>query len=32
MTSEAERGELTYRRVHHAPREVLFDCMPSPPT
>jgi len=30
MTSEAERGELTYRRVHHAPREVLFDCMTQP--
>lgn len=23
-------GELTYRRVHHAPRELLFDCMTRP--
>ena len=23
-------GELTYRRVHDAPRELLFDCMTSP--
>lgn len=26
MTSD----ELTYRRVHHAPRELLFDCMTQP--
>jgi uncharacterized protein YndB with AHSA1/START domain len=25
-----ETGELTYRRVHHAPRELLFDCMTQP--
>src|SRR3974390_1496939 len=30
MTSEAEHGELTYRRIHHAPRELLFDCMTKP--
>jgi uncharacterized protein YndB with AHSA1/START domain len=30
MTSDAERGELTYRRVHQAPRELLFDCMTQP--
>lgn len=30
MTSDAERGELTYRRIHHAPRELLFDCMTQP--
>jgi uncharacterized protein YndB with AHSA1/START domain len=23
-------GELTYRRVHRAPRELLFDCMTRP--
>jgi uncharacterized protein YndB with AHSA1/START domain len=23
-------GELTYRRVHDAPRELLFDCMTQP--
>ena len=23
-------NELTYRRVHHAPRELLFDCMTQP--
>jgi len=26
----SEGGELTYRRVHDAPRELLFDCMTSP--
>ena len=25
-----ELGELTYRRVHDAPRELLFDCMTQP--
>jgi uncharacterized protein YndB with AHSA1/START domain len=25
-----EPGELTYRRVHEAPRELLFDCMTQP--
>jgi Uncharacterized conserved protein len=25
-----ETGELTYRRVHRASREVLFDCMTMP--
>jgi uncharacterized protein YndB with AHSA1/START domain len=24
------RGELTYRRVHQAPRDLLFDCMTQP--
>jgi uncharacterized protein YndB with AHSA1/START domain len=28
MTTET--GELTYRRVHSAPRELLFDCMTTP--
>jgi uncharacterized protein YndB with AHSA1/START domain len=28
MTEAA--GELTYRRVHDAPRELLFDCMTRP--
>jgi uncharacterized protein YndB with AHSA1/START domain len=23
-------GELTFTRVHHAPRELLFDCMTRP--
>jgi len=23
-------GELTYRRIHSAPRELLFDCMTKP--
>jgi uncharacterized protein YndB with AHSA1/START domain len=23
-------GEFTYRRVHRAPRELLFDCMTTP--
>lgn len=23
-------GEFTYRRVHHASRELLFDCLTSP--
>ena len=26
----SEIGELTFRRVHRAPPEVLFDCMTSP--
>ena len=30
-TSQADRtenvGEMTYRRIHRAPRELLFDCM-----
>ena len=25
-----ETGELTYRRVHHASPELLFDCMTQP--
>jgi uncharacterized protein YndB with AHSA1/START domain len=25
-----ERGEFTYRRVHHASRELLFDCLTQP--
>ena len=25
-----ETGELTYRRVHHASPELLFDCMTTP--
>jgi uncharacterized protein YndB with AHSA1/START domain len=25
-----ETGELTYRRVHSAPPELLFDCMTTP--
>jgi uncharacterized protein YndB with AHSA1/START domain len=30
MTEGADRGELTYRRVHDAPRELLFDRMTRP--
>lgn len=30
MTSEIPESELTYRRVHDAPRELLFDCMTRP--
>lgn len=30
MTDTTEPGELTYRRVHQAPRELLFDCMTQP--
>jgi uncharacterized protein YndB with AHSA1/START domain len=30
MSDTAGRGELTYRRVHEASRELLFDCMTSP--
>jgi uncharacterized protein YndB with AHSA1/START domain len=26
----SDAGELTYRRVHDAPRELLFDCMTQP--
>jgi uncharacterized protein YndB with AHSA1/START domain len=25
-----QTGEMTYRRVHQAPRELLFDCMTQP--
>ena len=30
MTGAHETGELTYRRFHDAPRELLFDCMTQP--
>jgi uncharacterized protein YndB with AHSA1/START domain len=30
MSDTADRGELTYRRVHDASRELLFDCMTKP--
>ena len=26
----SEPGEFTYRRVHDAPRELLFDCLTQP--
>ncbi len=26
----SETGEFTYRRVHDAPRELLFDCLTDP--
>jgi uncharacterized protein YndB with AHSA1/START domain len=30
MTGQAQVGELTYRRIHLAPPELLFDCMTQP--
>lgn len=30
MTTENTEGELTYRRIHNARRELLFDCMTRP--
>jgi uncharacterized protein YndB with AHSA1/START domain len=30
MTGTHEAGELTYRRIHDAPPELLFDCMTQP--
>src|ERR1022692_66961 len=30
MNDMANRGELTYRRVHDAPRELPFACMTTP--
>jgi uncharacterized protein YndB with AHSA1/START domain len=30
MNTETTTGELTYRRVHRASRELLFDCMTMP--
>jgi uncharacterized protein YndB with AHSA1/START domain len=30
MGEAASQGELTYRRVHDAPRELLFECMTRP--
>lgn len=30
MTGAHETGELTYRRIHDASRELLFDCMTQP--
>ena len=30
MSSDKPDGELTYRRIHNAPRELLFDCMTRP--
>lgn len=30
MTDARDLGELTFRRIHHAPRELLFDCMTQP--
>jgi uncharacterized protein YndB with AHSA1/START domain len=30
MTGSPESGEMTYRRVHDAPRDLLFDCMTQP--
>jgi uncharacterized protein YndB with AHSA1/START domain len=28
--STSDTGEMTYRRIHAAPRELLFDCMTQP--
>ena len=30
MTEATGQSELTYRRIHDAPRELLFDCMTKP--
>ncbi|HEX6476842.1 MAG TPA: SRPBCC domain-containing protein [Acidimicrobiales bacterium] len=30
MTDAFDAGSLTYRRVHRAPPELLFDCMTQP--
>ena len=30
MSETASPGEMTYRRVHQAPPELLFDCMTQP--
>jgi uncharacterized protein YndB with AHSA1/START domain len=30
MSEPPGQSELTYRRVHDAPRELLFDCMTKP--
>jgi uncharacterized protein YndB with AHSA1/START domain len=30
MTSSDDVGELTYRRVHHASKELVFACMTTP--
>jgi uncharacterized protein YndB with AHSA1/START domain len=30
MSETTGQGELTYRRIHEAPAELLFDCMTMP--
>lgn len=30
MTNDLKKDELIYRRVHEAPRELLFECMTTP--
>lgn len=30
MSEAASAGEMTYRRIHQAPPELLFDCMTQP--
>jgi uncharacterized protein YndB with AHSA1/START domain len=30
LTQSAETGEFTYRRIHRATRELLFDCLTQP--
>ena len=30
MTETTTTGEMTYRRVHQAPPELIFDCMTTP--
>jgi uncharacterized protein YndB with AHSA1/START domain len=30
MIDTADLGELTYRRIHRAPRQLVFDCMTTP--
>src|SRR5215472_17169988 len=30
MTEATGQSELTYRRIHEAPKELIFDCMTKP--
>jgi uncharacterized protein YndB with AHSA1/START domain len=30
MNETTEVGEMSYRRIHRAPRELVFDCMTQP--
>ena len=30
MTDPSDTGSFTYRRVHRAPPDLLFDCMTQP--
>jgi uncharacterized protein YndB with AHSA1/START domain len=30
VSADATTGEVTYTRIHHAPAELLFECMTTP--